>query len=130
ARRRHPSAAAPDDAPFPPRPPPAAAARAERRGGPARRRDTAAGQGLPRVGRRPLSAAAGVRPDAADEPDSATGHGRTNVAARGVMKIQLLLPAGEIHRNSTGIFKTALRYAPLTLSTLAALIPPDIDAEV
>ncbi len=46
------------------------------------------------------------------------------------MKIQLLLPAGEIHRNRTGIFKTALRYAPLTLSTLAALIPSDIDAEV
>src|SRR3954466_446505 len=46
------------------------------------------------------------------------------------MKIQLLLPAGEIHRNRTGIFKTALRYAPLTLSTLAALIPPDIDADV
>ena len=30
------------------------------------------------------------------------------------MKIQLLSPAGEIHRNSTGIFKTSLRYAPLT----------------
>lgn len=46
------------------------------------------------------------------------------------MKIQLLLPAGEIHRNQTGIFKTALRYAPLTLSTLAALIPDDFGAEV
>src|SRR5262245_31803672 len=46
------------------------------------------------------------------------------------MKIQLLLPAGEIHRNRTGIFKTALRYAPLTLSTLAALVPDDLGAEV
>jgi radical SAM superfamily enzyme YgiQ (UPF0313 family) len=46
------------------------------------------------------------------------------------MKIQLLLPAGEIHRNSTGIFKRSLRYAPLTLTTLAALIPEDIEAEV
>jgi len=46
------------------------------------------------------------------------------------MKIQLLSPAGEIHRNGTGIFKTALRYAPLTLTTLAALVPPELGAEV
>src|SRR5262245_34202097 len=46
------------------------------------------------------------------------------------MKVQLLLPAGEIHRNQTGIFKTALRYAPLTLTTLAALVPDDVEAEV
>lgn len=46
------------------------------------------------------------------------------------MKIQLLSPAGEIHRNRTGIFKTSLRYAPLTLSTLAALVPEDLDAEI
>src|SRR5690348_8188883 len=47
-----------------------------------------------------------------------------------VMKIQLLSPAGEIHRNSTGIFKTSLRYAPLTLTTLAALVPPELEAEI
>ncbi len=46
------------------------------------------------------------------------------------MKIQLLSPAGEIHRNKSGIFKTALRYAPLTLTTLAALVPDDLHAEV
>jgi radical SAM superfamily enzyme YgiQ (UPF0313 family) len=46
------------------------------------------------------------------------------------VKIQLLSPAGEIHRNRTGIFKTALRYAPLTLTTLAALVPPELDAEI
>jgi radical SAM superfamily enzyme YgiQ (UPF0313 family) len=46
------------------------------------------------------------------------------------MKIQLLSPAGEIHRNGSGIFKTALRYAPLTLTTLAALVPPELNAEV
>src|SRR5947209_11077372 len=46
------------------------------------------------------------------------------------MRIQLLSPAGEIHRNGTGIFKTALRYAPLTLSTLAALVPGELEAEV
>ena len=36
------------------------------------------------------------------------------------LRIQLLSPSGEIHRNGTGIFKTSLRYAPLTLTTLAA----------
>jgi radical SAM superfamily enzyme YgiQ (UPF0313 family) len=46
------------------------------------------------------------------------------------MKIQLLSPAGEIHRNATGIFKTALRYAPLTLTTLAALVPAELNAEI
>jgi radical SAM superfamily enzyme YgiQ (UPF0313 family) len=46
------------------------------------------------------------------------------------MRIQLLSPAGEIHRNRTGIFKTALRYAPLTLTTLAALVPEEFDAEI
>ena len=46
------------------------------------------------------------------------------------MKIQLLSPAGEIHRNTTGIFKTSLRYAPLTLTTLAALVPEELNAEI
>jgi radical SAM superfamily enzyme YgiQ (UPF0313 family) len=46
------------------------------------------------------------------------------------MKIQLLSPAGEIHRSKTGIFKRSLRYAPLTLTTLAALVPEDLDAEI
>src|SRR5947209_16695308 len=47
-----------------------------------------------------------------------------------LMKIQLLSPAGEIHRSGTGIFKTALRYAPLTLTTLAALVPDELHADV
>ncbi len=49
------------------------------------------------------------------------------------MKIQLLLPAGEIHRNATGIFKRSLRYSPLTLTTLttlAALVPEELNPEV
>ena len=46
------------------------------------------------------------------------------------MKIQLLSPAGEIHRSKTGIFKRSLRYAPLTLTTLAALVPGELDADV
>lgn len=46
------------------------------------------------------------------------------------MKVQLLLPAGEIHRNGTGIFKRSLRYAPLTLTTLAAMLPEELDIEL
>lgn len=46
------------------------------------------------------------------------------------MKIQLLSPAGEIHRNGTGIFKRSLRYSPLTLSTLAALVPEEFEADI
>ena len=46
------------------------------------------------------------------------------------MKIQLIQPAGELHRHRTGIFKRSLRYAPLTLTTLAALVPEELDAEI
>lgn len=46
------------------------------------------------------------------------------------MKLQLLLPAGEIHRNQTGIFKKELRYAPLTLTTLAAMVPTELNADI
>lgn len=46
------------------------------------------------------------------------------------MRIQLLLPAGDIHRNTTGIFRRSLRYAPLTLTTLAALTPDHFNAEI
>jgi radical SAM superfamily enzyme YgiQ (UPF0313 family) len=49
---------------------------------------------------------------------------------RSSMKIQLLSPAGEIHRNRSGIFRTSLRYAPLTLTTLAALVPDELDGEI
>ncbi|MBQ8841358.1 MAG: B12-binding domain-containing radical SAM protein [Ruminiclostridium sp.] len=45
------------------------------------------------------------------------------------MKIALLAPAGAMHRYS-GSFGKSLHYAPLTLTTLAALIPEDIEAEV
>lgn len=46
------------------------------------------------------------------------------------MKIQLISPAGDIHRNSTGIFRRSLRYAPLTLTTLAALTPSEISEDI
>jgi radical SAM superfamily enzyme YgiQ (UPF0313 family) len=46
------------------------------------------------------------------------------------MKIVLLSPKGPLYRNKGGIFKKTLRYQPLTLTTLAALIPAELNAEV
>ena len=46
------------------------------------------------------------------------------------LHILLLSPRGPLYRHRTGIWKKSLRYAPLTLTTLAALIPPDIKADV
>lgn len=46
-----------------------------------------------------------------------------------MLKIALLAPAGAMHRYS-GSFGKSLHYAPLTLTTLAALIPEDVEAEV
>jgi radical SAM superfamily enzyme YgiQ (UPF0313 family) len=46
------------------------------------------------------------------------------------MKIVLMSPAGAMYRCTTGSFRKALRYAPLTLSTLAALVPEELGAEI
>lgn len=46
------------------------------------------------------------------------------------MKIALISPKGPLYRHRGGIFKKSLRYQPLTLTTLAALVPPDLGAEI
>ena len=46
------------------------------------------------------------------------------------MKILLISPKGPLYRSKGGIFKKSLRYQPLTLTTLAALIPAELEAEV
>lgn len=46
------------------------------------------------------------------------------------MKIALISPKGPLYRARGGIFKKSLRYQPLTLTTLAALIPEELNAEV
>jgi radical SAM superfamily enzyme YgiQ (UPF0313 family) len=46
------------------------------------------------------------------------------------MKIILLSPKGPLYRHRGGIFKKNLRYAPLTLTTLAALVPAELHADV
>ena len=43
------------------------------------------------------------------------------------MKITLIMPQSDLY-SRTGIFKRTLRYAPLTLTTLAALIPKELEA--
>jgi radical SAM superfamily enzyme YgiQ (UPF0313 family) len=45
-------------------------------------------------------------------------------------RILLLSPRGSLYRHRTGIFKRSLRYAPLTLTTLAALVPDDLGARL
>lgn len=46
------------------------------------------------------------------------------------MKIALVSPKGQLYRSRGGIFKKSLRYQPLTLTTLAALVPPELHATV
>ena len=46
------------------------------------------------------------------------------------MKIALISPKGPLYRHRGGIFRKSLRYQPLTLTTLAALVPPDVDAQI
>jgi radical SAM superfamily enzyme YgiQ (UPF0313 family) len=46
----------------------------------------------------------------------------------GIVKIALISPKGPLYRHRGGIFKRSLRYAPLTLTTLASLVPPELNA--
>lgn len=46
------------------------------------------------------------------------------------MKIVLISPKGPLYRHKGGIFKKSLRYQPLTLTTLAALVPDELDADI
>ena len=46
------------------------------------------------------------------------------------MRIVLLSPKGPLYRHRGGIFRRSLRYKPLTLTTLAALVPADLEADL
>ena len=46
------------------------------------------------------------------------------------MDIQLVSPSGVMYRKGEGIFPRVLRYAPLTLTTLAGLVPESLEAKV
>ena len=45
------------------------------------------------------------------------------------MKVALVSPKGPLYRSRGGIFRKSLRYQPLTLTTLAALAPPELNIE-
>jgi len=46
------------------------------------------------------------------------------------IKIALISPKGPLYRHRGGIWKKSLRYQPLTLTTLAALVPADLAADI
>ncbi len=46
------------------------------------------------------------------------------------LKLALISPKGPLYRHRGGIWKKSLRYQPLTLTTLAALVPPELNAEL
>jgi radical SAM superfamily enzyme YgiQ (UPF0313 family) len=46
------------------------------------------------------------------------------------LRITLISPRGPLYRHRGGIWKKTMRYAPLTLTTLASLVPREIPAEV
>jgi radical SAM superfamily enzyme YgiQ (UPF0313 family) len=48
----------------------------------------------------------------------------------GSVRIALVSPKGPLYRHRGGIFGKSLRYMPLTLPTLAALVPKDVAASV
>jgi radical SAM superfamily enzyme YgiQ (UPF0313 family) len=48
----------------------------------------------------------------------------------GKLRIVLISPKGPLYRHRGGIFRQTLRYMPLTLPTLTALVPPELNAEV
>jgi len=46
------------------------------------------------------------------------------------LRIALVSPKGPLYRHRGGIWKKSLRYQPLTLTTLAALVPSDLPVEL
>ena len=46
------------------------------------------------------------------------------------IKVVLISPKGPLYRHRGGIWRKSLRYQPLTLTTLAALVPAELEAEL
>jgi len=46
------------------------------------------------------------------------------------LRVVLISPKGPLYRHRGGIFRKSLRYQPLTLTTLAALVPRELDIEL
>ena len=45
------------------------------------------------------------------------------------LRIALISPRGPLYRHRVGSWRKSMRYMPLTLTTLAALVPPEIETE-
>lgn len=58
---------------------------------------------------------------------SATETSTTNART---LRLALLSPKGPLYRHRAGLFGKSLRYMPLTLPTLASLVPDDLDCTV
>lgn len=54
----------------------------------------------------------------------------TSAAQNRRLRVALISPKGPLYRHRGGIFRKSLRYQPLTLTTLAALVPPELDIEL
>src|SRR3954468_2223635 len=61
---------------------------------------------------------------------SPTADVETTGTGRRPIRVALVSPKGPLYRHRGGIFRKSLRYQPLTLTTLAALVPPDLDVEL
>jgi radical SAM superfamily enzyme YgiQ (UPF0313 family) len=72
----------------------------------------------------------GAQLTAPDLQKSEVKTARSGVAEGRKLRILLLSPRGPLYRHRGGIWKKTMRYAPLTLTTLASLVPPEIPAEV
>src|SRR5258708_3148115 len=46
------------------------------------------------------------------------------------LRVALISPKGPLYRHRGGIFRKSLRYQPLTLTTLAALVPEELDLDL
>ena len=52
------------------------------------------------------------------------------MASNKPIRIALISPKGPLYRHHGGIFRKSLRYQPLTLTTLASLVPPELNARL
>ena len=66
----------------------------------------------------------------AELPDPVWVRPFRQIVRRRIMKIAFLSPKGPLYRHRTGVFRRSLRLAPLTFPTLAALVPPEMDARI
>src|SRR5687767_4946085 len=51
-------------------------------------------------------------------------------AAQRRFRVALISPKGPLYRHRGGVFRKSLRYQPLTLTTLAALVPAELEPEL